>query len=139
MTRYSIRSLWSAFCNGNPENSPKHLTDWNDEPKAKSFLSVDIPGIIEKLDYLKELGINCLYLTPIFQSPSNHKYDIVNYFEIDSYFGTKEEFHTLVDRAHQLGIRIILDASSTIAVTSFPYFKEVAEKGKNSEYYDWFT
>lgn len=126
------------FHNGDTENSPPHLSDWSSEPKPRSFFGGDLQGIIDKLDYLEELGINGLYLTPIFQSPSNHKYDTVNYFEIDSYFGNKEVFGKLVQQAHEKGIRIVLDAVFNHCSNSFPPFLDVAEKGKASKYYDWF-
>lgn len=127
------------FYNGNKENSPANLSNWEDEPNPKSFYGGDLQGIIDKMDYLSDLGINCIYLTPIFQSPSNHKYDIVNYFEVDSYFGDKEVFRELVNQAHDRGIRIILDAVFNHCSNAFPPFLDVVEKGKASEYFDWFT
>jgi len=127
------------FCNGNIENSPPNLTDWDAEPKPKSFYGGDLQGIIDKLDYLEQLGINGLYLTPVFQSPSNHKYDIVNYFEIDPYFGNEKVFRELVQKAHAKGIRIVLDAVFNHSSNGFPPFQDVVEKGKSSQYYDWFT
>lgn len=127
------------FRNGDSENSPPFLSNWDEEPKPHSFYGGDLQGIIDKLDYLSELGINGLYLTPIFRSPSNHKYDIVNYFEIDPFFGNEEVLRTLVRKAHEKGIRIVLDAVFNHSSSSFPPFQDVVEKGKASEYYDWFT
>lgn len=127
------------FKNGNVENSPSYICNWNDEPSPKSFYGGDLQGIIDKLDYLEELGINGIYLTPIFTSPSNHKYDIVNYFEIDPYFGDEKVFRELVDKAHERGIKIVLDAVFNHCSNLFPPFIDVTEKGKESEYYDWFT
>jgi glycosidase len=127
------------FMNGNPENSPPDLCSWDEEPKPKSFFGGDLKGIIDKLDYLGELGINGIYLTPIFKSPSNHKYDIVNYFEIDPYFGSEKVLKELIDKAHDKGIRIVLDAVFNHCSNQFPPFLDVLEKGKASQYYDWFT
>ncbi len=70
----------------------------------------DLQGIINHLDYLQELGITGLYLCPIFESPSNHKYDTIDYFEIDQHFGDKETFRQLVKDAHARGMKIMLDA-----------------------------
>lgn len=126
------------FYNGDVENSPPGLAGWEDDPQPKSFFGGDLRGIIEKLDYLSELGINGIYLTPIFTSPSNHKYDTVNYFEIDPYFGSKEVFRELVDKAHERGIKIVLDAVFNHCSNSFPPFLDVTLKGRKSEYYDWF-
>ncbi len=126
------------FHNGNVKNSPKDLTNWGEKPMAKSFFGGDLQGIIDKLDYLYELGINGIYLTPIFESPTNHKYDIVDYFKIDPYFGNKEILIELVDKAHEKGIKIVLDAVFNHCSDMFPPFIDVVEKGKDSEYYDWF-
>lgn len=127
------------FMNGEPENSPPDLCGWDEDPKPKSFFGGDLKGIIEKLDYLSDLGVNGIYLTPIFKSPSNHKYDIVNYFEIDPYFGSETVFKELVDKAHERGIKIVLDAVFNHCSNQFPPFLDVLEKGKASQYYDWFT
>ena len=126
------------FKNGNVENSPGNLSDWEDVPKPKSFYGGDLQGIINNLDYLSDLGINGIYLTPIFQAPSNHKYDIVNYYEIDPYFGDKKAFKELVEKAHAKKIKIVLDAVFNHCSDLFPPFLDVVEKGMNSEYYDWF-
>lgn len=112
--------------------------EWEDYPRPDSFAGGDLIGIIEKLDHIKSLGVNALYLTPIFKSPTNHKYDIVDYFEIDPHFGTKEDFKNLVEKAHEMGIRIVLDAVFNHMSHKNPIFVDVREKGKNSEYYDWF-
>lgn len=126
------------FFNGDEENSPKDLVPWDSEPRPKSFFGGDLRGILKKLDYLEELGINGLYLTPIFESPSNHKYDTVDYREIDKYFGDKETFKELVRKSHEKGIRIILDAVFNHCSEYFPPFQDVKEKGKASPYRDWF-
>lgn len=111
---------------------------WEDLPKPNSFAGGDLKGIIEKLDHIKDLGVNALYLTPIFISPTNHKYDTIDYFEIDPQFGDKNDFKKLVEKAHSLGIRIVLDAVFNHMCHENPIFKDVREKGKESRYYDWF-
>ena len=111
---------------------------WLDLPTPKSFAGGDLRGITQKLDYIKDLGVNCLYLTPIFKSPTNHKYDIMDYFEIDPHFGDKKDFKKLVNKAHELGIRIVLDAVFNHMSHLNPIFEDVREKGEKSKYYDWF-
>lgn len=111
---------------------------WEDLPTPSSFAGGDLKGIIEKLDHIKDLGVTCLYLTPIFISPTNHKYDTIDYFEIDPQFGSKEDFKKLVEKAHSFGIRIVLDAVFNHMCHENPVFKDVREKGKESIYYDWF-
>ena len=111
---------------------------WEDLPKPNSFAGGDLKGIIEKLNHIKDLGVNALYLTPIFISPTNHKYDTIDYFEIDPQFGDKNDFKKLVEKAHSLGIRIVLDAVFNHMCHENPIFKDVIEKGKETRYYDWF-
>ena len=112
--------------------------NWGDLPRADSFAGGDLKGIIEKLDHIKSLGANALYLTPIFKSPTNHKYDIMDYFEIDPQFGDKKDFKSLVEKSHEMGIRIVLDAVFNHMSHKNPIFVDVRKKGKASQYYDWF-
>ena len=76
----------------------------------------DLSGIAQQLDYIQSLGATCLYLTPIFRAPSNHKYDTVDYFEIDPAFGTRDDLRRLVDGVHARGMRV--SASSVSGVLS---------------------
>ena len=114
-------------------------TKWLDLPTPTSFSGGDLQGIIDKLDYIKDLGVNTLYLTPIFTSPSNHKYDIIDYYEVDPQFGNKEVLKLLVEKAHQKGIKIVLDAVFNHISNENLIFKEAKELGKDSKYFDWFT
>ena len=66
-----------------------------------TFLVENLQGIIDHLDYLTDLGITGLYLCPIFEATTNHKYDTTDYFEIDRHFGDKEVFRNLVEEAHK--------------------------------------
>ncbi len=112
---------------------------WGEIPSPKSFAGGDIKGIIDKLDYIKQLGCDALYLTPIFKSPSNHKYDIVDYFEIDKQFGNKDDLRKLVDELHKRGMRIVLDAVFNHVSELNEKFQDCVKKGKDSEYFDWFV
>ena len=112
---------------------------WGELPTPKSFAGGDLEGIIQKLDYLKELGVNALYLTPIFQSVSNHKYDISDYYKIDEHFGDKETFRRLVEGAHSRGIKVVLDAVFNHCSKEIAQFQDVIKNGKNSQYFDWFV
>ena len=128
------------FCIGDREKDKTYINlKWGDIPNPKSFAGGDIKGITEKLDYIKELGFDALYLTPIFKSPSNHKYDIVDYFEIDEQFGNKDDLRVLVDELHKRGMRIVLDAVFNHVSELNDKFRDVTEKGRGSEYFDWFV
>lgn len=111
---------------------------WGDIPTPKSFAGGDLQGITDKLDYLKNLGVTALYLTPIFRSASNHKYDISDYMQIDPAFGNKKTFKKLVTEAHARGIKIVLDAVFNHCGENLAQFKDVVKKGKASKFYDWF-
>lgn len=111
---------------------------WGDIPNPKSFAGGDIPGITKKLDYIQGLGVNSVYLTPVFQSISNHKYDISDYKRIDESFGTNEDFHELVKEVHKRDMKIILDAVFNHSSMLLPQFQDVLLKGRDSEYFDWF-
>ncbi len=111
---------------------------WGEIPNPKSFAGGDLPGICQKLPYLQELGINALYLTPIFKSVSNHKYDIQDYFTVDPMFGTNGDFATLVEEAHARGIRVVIDAVFNHVSDQCQQFQDVLKHGKKSKYFDWF-
>ena len=80
------------FCNGDAENDPKNVSVWGGQVDRDCFMGGDIKGIISKLDYIKDLGADVIYLNPIFESPSNHKYDTTDYYTIDTSFGTVDDF-----------------------------------------------
>lgn len=111
---------------------------WGEKPKPKSFAGGDIPGILEKLDYISSLGADTLYLTPVFQSVSNHKYDISDYHLIDKQFGTNADLKDLVNTAHQRNMRVVLDAVFNHCSEFLPQFQDVVKKGRQSSYFDWF-
>ncbi len=127
------------FRMGNHHKDTSYINlKWGDYPTSKSFAGGDLQGIIEKLPYLNKLGINALYLTPIFCSISNHKYDIRDYYEIDEQFGTKQDLKKLIEQAHLLGMKVVLDAVFNHCSELLNLFQDVLKKGKASKYYDWF-
>ena len=85
------------------------------------------------------MGINAIYLTPIFLSPSNHKYDIIDYYKVDPQFGSEDDLFNLVQKAHRLGMKVILDAVFNHCSMLSKEFQDVIRKGKESAYYDWFS
>lgn len=127
------------FFQGNKDKDCSYIDlAWGEIPNPKSFAGGDLQGIRKKLPYLRELGINALYLTPIFQSVSNHKYDIQDYFNVDPMFGTNEDFAALVDTAHAMHMRIVIDAVFNHVSDRCYRFRDVLQKGKASAYFDWF-
>ncbi|MCR5348319.1 MAG: glycoside hydrolase family 13 protein [Bacilli bacterium] len=106
--------------------------------KPRAFLGGDLWGVKDKLDYLASIGVGALYLTPIHPSPSNHKYDVLDYFEVDPSFGGKAALFNLVKKAHGLGIKVMLDMVFNHTAYDHPFFRDVRQKGKDSPYYDWY-
>ena len=102
------------------------------------FLGGDLWGVYEKLDYIASLGIGVLYLTPIHPSPTNHKYDVLDYFDVDAHFGGKEAFKAVVEKAHSLGMKVMMDLVFNHMCDKHPFFQDVKKKGRASPYYDWF-
>lgn len=105
---------------------------------AISHLGGTLKGVRENLDYIKSMGINTIYLNPIFRSNSYHKYDTEDYYEIDPCLGTKEDLIELVKECHQNEIRVILDGVFNHSGPNFFAFKDVLEHGTKSKYFDWF-
>ena len=128
------------FANGNAELIPEGALDWDSSirPKSSDFFGGDLQGIINHLDYLQDLGITGLYLCPIFESPSNHKYNTTDYFEIDRHFGDKETFRQLVEQAHLRGMKVMLDAVFNHIGDQSAQWQDVLKHGEKSAYKDWF-
>lgn len=126
------------FANGNDAITPKNAVPWGSEPTPENLMGGDLYGVIDKLDYLQELGITGLYFCPIFHATSNHKYDTIDYMEIDPQFGDKETFKKLVEEAHKRGIRVMLDAVFNHAGYKSKFFQDVLENQEKSIYKDWF-
>ena len=98
----------------------------------------DIPGIISKLDYLKELGVNCVWLSPVYDSPQkDNGYDISNYRDIYKPFGTLDDFKLMLNEMHKRGIRLIMDLVVNHTSSEHPWFKS-AISDKNSPYRDYY-
>lgn len=165
------------FRNGDPANDPRpgggrpqdryqnhdveHHARWNEKPYKpdtgdgsdglynNDFFGGDLAGIISKLDYIKSLGANAIYMTPVFRAASNHKYDTADYKHIDPAFGTDDDFVTLCAEAARRGIRVIPDTSLNHVGSDSPYFNRFGnypaggafDGGKPnpaSPYFSWF-
>jgi glycosidase len=127
------------------------ITDWYDvaglnvspyktdgKPDWNSFYGGDIAGVRQNLDYLEDLGITAIYFNPIFEAKSNHKYDAADYMKIDPHFATNEEFAAFVADCHGRGIRVIIDLAINHTGHTFWAFVDARERGRESEYWDWY-
>lgn len=112
---------------------------------ADDFFGGNFNGIREKLDYLEELGVGIIYLSPIFKAYSNHRYDTGDYMKVDELLGTEDDFKRLLDAAHEKGMKIILDGVFNHSGADSLYFNKFgtydslgAYQSKSSPYYDWY-
>ena len=130
---------------GNHNKDKSYITrDWNSKDMRGNqfnrnvFLGGDLQGIIAKLDYIKDLGVDIIYMTPINKSSSNHKYNVEDYYKIDEHFGDDETFKNLVDLAHEKGLKIVMDLVFNHSSKDHPFFQDVLAKGKESKYYNFY-
>lgn len=111
---------------------------WLDPAEMNNFMGGNLRGIIERFDYIVDLGVNTLWLSPIFVTPTYHGYDTTDYYQVDPRFGTKDDLHDLVQQAHQRGLRVLLDFVANHTSIEFAPFVE-AQKNSDSPYRAWFS
>lgn len=126
------------FNNGDKSINPENVCKWGSSVNTESTFGGDLKGIIAKLNYLNELGINLIYLTPIFKSTSNHKYNTEDYYDIDPQFGTLSTAKELVKKCHEKGIKVIFDAVFNHSGSNFFAFKDLLKNQEGSKYKDWY-
>lgn len=112
--------------------------DWDATPTLQGYKGGDLWGVMERLDYIQDLGVNAIYFTPIFQSASNHRYHTHDYYRVDPMLGGNEAFRDLLDAAHDSDIKVVLDGVFNHSSRGFFFFHDVLENGSNSPWLDWF-
>ena len=129
----------------NWQDTPDFLPDEQGEIRNRDFFGGDLPGITGKLDYLKGLGVTTVYLNPIFEAASNHRYNTADYLAIDPMLGKEEDFQTLCREAHKRGMRILLDGVFNHTGSVSRYFNADgsypdvgAAQSAQSPYYNWY-
>ena len=136
----------NSFIYANWSDTPMYIRDKNDEIIRWDFYGGNLKGIIEKLPYLSKMGVSIIYLNPIFESPSNHKYNTGDYKKIDPMFGDEEILKELIEKANTKGINIILDGVFSHTGADSKYFNKFgnydevgAFQSKDSKYSSWYT
>ena len=136
----------NSFLYGTPEDIPMYIRGDDGEVDRWEFHGGNLLGIIEKLDDLKQRGYSILYLSPIFQAKSNHKYDTGDYFMIDEMFGTQADFRRLIKESQERGMHILLDGVFNHTGADSRYFNKEgtypevgAYQSQESPYADWYT
>lgn len=126
------------YANGLPAIDPEGAAPWGTAPSRGNFMGGDLRGIEQHLDHIAELGANLLYLTPIFEADTNHRYDTADYLRIDHRLGDLADFRSLVKAAHARGIRIVLDAVFNHVGEGHWAFRHVYANADRSPYVNWF-
>ncbi|MEW6567482.1 MAG: alpha-amylase family glycosyl hydrolase [Chloroflexota bacterium] len=126
------------FANGDPKNDPPNVQKWGSPPTVYGFQGGDLRGVIRRLEYLLDLGINAIYFNPIFHSTSNHRYNTTDYYRIDPKLGDEKTFLELLDLAHCNGVRILLDGVFNHSGRGFFAFNDLLENEANSPFRDWY-
>lgn len=111
---------------------------WKKPTNLSGFFGGTLRGAIQKLDYIRSLGCNAIWLSPLFASPTHHGYDATDYYTVEPRFGTNADLKALIEKAHQRGIRVILDFVANHWSNQHPTF-QAAQRDKNSEYKAWYT
>jgi glycosidase len=127
------------FANGSRANDPANVQDWaTGTPTYYNRFGGDAEGIRHRLGHLKALGVTDVYFTPVFKSPSNHRYDASDYLTIDPQIGTNAEFARLGREMRGQGISMILDLAFNHTATDFWAFQDIRDRGPQSRYNDWY-
>ncbi len=127
------------FANGRSEINPENTVEWGSVPTRLDFQGGDLYGVIDKLDHIESLGVNILYLNPIFLSGSTHKYDSWDHFKVDPTLGGDDGLRDLISNCHDRNIKVILDCSLNHVHPRHFAFQDIVKNRENSEYKNWFT
>lgn len=117
---------------------PNNLQPWHSPPTPEGYKGGDLLGVVERLDYLQDLGVTAIYFTPIFQSASNHRYHTHDYYQVDPLLGGNAALRALLDACHRRGMRVVIDGVFNHASRGFFQFNDILENGPHSAYLDWF-
>lgn len=116
----------------------EYSKNWFEPTNYFSKLNGTLKGITKNLGYIKNLGMDAIYMTPIFKSPTNHKYDVEDYYTIDSNFGNRDDLLLLVEKAHELDLKVIIDLVFNHTSTNFFAFQDLLLYQEKSQYKDWY-
>jgi len=127
------------FANGDSSINPKNSVEWGSTPTRLDFQGGDLYGVIQNLDHIESLGVNILYLNPIFLSTSTHKYDSWDHFKVEPSLGGDDALRALIKECHNREMKIILDCSLNHVHPRHFGFQDLVKNGEKSKYKDWFT
>ncbi len=126
------------FCNGDPTNDGPGTQPWGTAPTHTNRMGGDLAGVIDRMGYLRSLGINAIYFNPIFAADSNHGYDTRDYMHVDQRFGTNQLLSHFVSMAHKLGWHVILDGVFNHTGVNTRWFQSIIRRGSKSPFVHYY-
>ncbi|TDL30874.1 glycoside hydrolase family 13 protein [Jeotgalibacillus sp. S-D1] len=127
------------FRDGNPLNNEPVDPELPYDERLKGWMGGDLAGVKEKISYIKELGVDTIWISPVFEGPYSHGYHPTDFKEIDHRFGDKQVMKELIEEAHEKELKVVYDFVPNHTSSSHPFFEDAKAKGEGSPYYNWYT
>ncbi|GAB6100141.1 hypothetical protein JCM16358_20200 [Halanaerocella petrolearia] len=127
------------FRDGNKDNNEPGVAKLPHDQQLKKWMGGDLAGLKEKLDYIADLGVNAIWISPVYKGPYSHGYHPADFKQIDPHFGNAKLMKEIVKKAHEKDIKVIYDFVANHSSNRHPFFQDALEKGKQSKYYDWYS
>ena len=126
------------FANGDPSNDPEGTVPWDGNPEYFNWFGGDFAGVKQRLGHLEGLGVGCVYFNPVFEGPSNHRYEATDYKKVDHRLGTNAQFADLTRHMDSKGIRTVLDGVFNHTAVDFFAFADIVKNQQESKFLDWY-
>ncbi len=127
------------FRDGTEQNNSSVNPSLPYNEQLKGWMGGDLQGVLEKLDYIDSLGVNTIWISPIYEGPYSHGYHPADFMNIDPRFGSNELMKELVKKAHKRNIKVVYDLVPNHTSNQHPFFQDAVEKGEDSPFYDWYS
>ncbi|WP_062514298.1 glycoside hydrolase family 13 protein [Halobacillus sp. KGW1] len=127
------------FRDGDVTNNTSVQPDLPKDEQLKGWMGGDLQGVIDKLDYIEELGVNTLWISPIYEGPYSHGYHPTDFMKVDPRFGSNKLMKELVKKAHKRDMKVIYDLVPNHTSNQHDFFQDALSQGTGSKYYDWYT
>ncbi|WLR49235.1 alpha-amylase family glycosyl hydrolase [Halobacillus litoralis] len=127
------------FRDGSTENNTSVNPEQPYDEQLKGWMGGDLQGVLEKMDYIEDLGVNTLWISPIYEGPYSHGYHPTDFMNIDPRFGSNQLMKELVTEAHKRDMKVVYDLVPNHTSDQHDFFQDALEKGPDSPYYDWYT
>ncbi|MGG1574830.1 alpha-amylase family glycosyl hydrolase [Fictibacillus sp. NRS-1165] len=127
------------FMDGNPKNNEPVDPDLSYDERLKGWMGGDLQGVKDKISYIKDLGVNTIWISPVFNGPYSHGYHPADYLKIDPRFGTNKLMKDIIKEAHKKGMKVVYDLVPNHTSIQHPFFQDALNNGTTSPYYNWYT